>query len=356
MGTPPKGSETSARDAVARAVSASRKENALSVDASIAASDASRASTGESSRERNASTSEQASSIQGSGMSGRYSRARPLESADMDGLRFFGLRPTEDPRRWQLPVVPRLCSGMGALFGGAGLGASVEALERVTGRPLVWATAQYLSFARPPSVLDIEVVPVVEGHQVTQARAITRRDGEEILTVNAALGRRPLDLAGTWAIRPDVPQPDACPRRELFDRHRGSIMETLDSRLAWGRRPDELPGPPGDGRAALWVRIPDLDMAAAALAIVGDYVAFGNGPALGQRAGGGSLDNTLRVAHRHETEWILADVRVHAVADGFGHGLVHLWGEDGTLLATASQSTMVRRWRDDVPGPREEAT
>ena len=29
---------------------------------------------------------------------------------------------------------------------------------------------------------------------------------------------------------------------------------------------------------------------------------------------------------------------------------------DGTLLATASQSTMVRRWREDVPGPREEAT
>ena len=35
-------------------------------------------------------------------------------------------------------------------------------------------------------------------------------------------------------------------------------------------------------------------------------------------------------------------MRVHAVADGFGHGLVHLWGEDGTLLGTASQSAMVR--------------
>ena len=66
----------------------------------------------------------------------------------MDGLRFFGLRPTEDPSRWQLPVVPRLCSGMGALFGGAGLGASVEALERVTGRPLVWATAAGRSASR----------------------------------------------------------------------------------------------------------------------------------------------------------------------------------------------------------------
>ena len=69
---------------------------------------------------------------------------------------------------------------------------------------------------------------------------------------------------------------------------------------------------------------------------------FGIGQALGQRAGGNSLDNTLRIAHRVPTEWVLADVRVHAVADGFGHGLVHLWAEDGTLLGTASQSTIVR--------------
>ncbi len=57
----------------------------------------------------------------------------------------------------------------------------------------------------------------------------------------------------------------------------------------------------------------------------------------------------MRVAHRVPTEWVLADVRVHAVADGFGHGLVHLWAEDGTLLGTASQSTIVRAWRDDQP-------
>jgi hypothetical protein len=39
---------------------------------------------------------------------------------------------------------------------------------------------------------------------------------------------------------------------------------------------------------------------------------------------------------------------VHAVRDGFGHGLVHLWAQDGTLLATASQSTIVR----EVPTER----
>jgi acyl-CoA thioesterase len=70
---------------------------------------------------------------------------------------------------------------------------------------------------------------------------------------------------------------------------------------------------------------------------------------LGRRASSNSLDNTLRMVRpsdAHPTEWVLADVRVQAVADGFGHGVVHLWAEDGTLLATASQSAVVRNWSD----------
>ena len=83
-------------------------------------------------------------------------------------------------------------------------------------------------------------------------------------------------------------------------------------------------------------------MSAGALAILGDYVPFGVGQALGRMAGGNSLDNTLRVARLVETEWVLLDVQVHTIQHGFGHGLVHLWAEDGTLLGTASQSTIVR--------------
>ena len=135
----------------------------------------------------------------------------------------------------------------------------------------------------------------------------------------------------------------------MMNRHEGTIASRLDAKLA------ERPRAMGAARAA---RSPAtrrcgsgcpelLDMSAAALAIIGDFVPFGIGQALGKRAGGNSLDNTLRVAHRVPTEWVLADVRVHAVADGFGHGLVHLWAEDGTLLGTASQSAIVRAWRDD---------
>ena len=76
---------------------------------------------------------------------------------------------------------------------------------------------------------------------------------------------------------------------------------------------------------------------------------MGVGQALGVRGGGNSLDNTLRVAHLVPTEWVLLDIRVHAVERGFGHGLVHMFAEDGTLLATASQSCIVRYWKGEVP-------
>jgi acyl-CoA thioesterase-2 len=261
----------------------------------------------------------------------------------MDARTFFGLERTADPHVWQMEVRPGLISGTGALFGGCGLGAAIEVMEQATGRPCIWATAQFLSYARPPAILTLEVVEAVRGHQISQVRVMACVGDREILTVVGALGYRPNPLIGQWAIRPDVPPAAECPPRPLMNRHQGTIMDRFESKLAQARPYWELTGVEGSGNASLWVRLTDLvDASAAALAIIGDFVPFGIGQALGRRAGGNSLDNTLRVARRVPTEWVLADVRVHAVADGFGHGLVHLWAEDGTLLGTASQSTIVR--------------
>jgi acyl-CoA thioesterase-2 len=187
------------------------------------------------------------------------------------------------------------------------------------------------------------------GHQVTQARAVAHVGDTEILTVNAALGHRDLPDRGQWAERPDVPAPEECRHRTTrFPDSGESINTRLEVRVAEGRDFVELDGSvPGSGRCALWARLPDvLETSAASLGIMGDYVPFGIGQALGARAGGNSLDNTLRVARIVPTEWVLLDIRIHAVANGFGHGDVHLWAEDGTLLATASQSTIVRYWKD----------
>src|SRR3954452_22692374 len=263
----------------------------------------------------------------------------------MDAREFLGLTATHNPHRWILPVVPGLTTGGGFLFGGCGLAAGIEALERSTERPVVWATAQYLSYARPPDIVDLDVTIPIAGRSATQARATAHVVDREILTVNAALGLRDHDAEGQWEEMPTVPPPDECPPRAYRRPRDDSIMQRLDMRLAAGRDFHDFDGTPGEGRSALWARMPEvLDMSAASLAVLGDYVPFGVGQALGRMAGGTSLDNTIRVAKLVPTEWVLIDIVVHAIANGFGHGLVHLWAQDGTLLATASQSCMVRYW------------
>ena len=283
----------------------------------------------------------------------------------MDARTFLGLEPTHNPHRWVLPVTPGVCTPGGFLFGGCGLGAAIAALEATTERPVVWATAQYLSYARLPSIIDLDVVVSVAGRRITQARAVGLVADREIFTVNAALGSRELEHEGTWATMPEVPRPDECAAREMRMATGGDTLpDRLALRLALGRSLADLPGPGmPDGRSALWAKLPDvLDLSSASLAILGDYVPFGIGQALGLLAGGNSLDNTLRIGRMVPTDWVLLDIRVHQVANGFGYGDVHLWSEDGVLLGTASQSTIVRMWpaqmerrgaggRDSAPAP-----
>ncbi len=260
----------------------------------------------------------------------------------MDAKTFLGLEPTHNPNRWVLPVTPGVSTRGNFLWGGCGLGAGIEAMEGTTGRPVVWATAQYLSYAATGSIMDIDVTVAVAGNSVTQARAVGHVGDREVLTVNAALGSRDLPAEGSWGSMPVVPPPDECPRRVNDDSD--TMMARLDFRLAEARAWDEMAGEPSpDGRCSMWARMPDvLEMSGAALAILGDYVPMGIGQALGRHGGGNSLDNTLRMVRVVPTEWVLLDIQVHAIANGFGHGLEHLWAQDGTLLATASQSTIVR--------------
>jgi acyl-CoA thioesterase-2 len=266
----------------------------------------------------------------------------------VDAQEFLGLETTADPLRYRLPVTQSICTWGGFLFGGSGLGAAITAMELATGRPIVWATAQYLSFAQPPSVMDIDVLVPSSGHWTSQARAVGHVGDTEILTVNGALGSRPDETSGTWAGLPDdLPSPDECEPLDHIHREGESVASQFDRRMIKGRRPDEFDGTPGDGNTRLWVRLPEgLDMSGAALAVLGDYVPLGIRHALGVGAGGNSLDNTLRVARLVPTEWVFSDIYVHAVANGFAHGRVHLWAEDGTLLAIASQSTIIRYWKN----------
>jgi len=265
----------------------------------------------------------------------------------MDSRAFLGLREVST-RSFSLEVVPRLATSGSFLFGGAGLGAGIAALEAVTQRQCTWATAQYLSYARLGERLDIDVTVAVEGSSVTQARAVCRVDDREVLTVNAALGDRAFEASGQFVTMPNVVSPDESRPRTLRTAHANSIMEALDMRIAKGRDLDELDGTQSDGRTIMWVRIKSLvdGIDSSALGILGDFVPMASGQALGLRAGGNSLDNTIRFSRLVPTDWVLLDIQVESVQRGFAHGTIQMFAQDGTLLATASQSCIARKWKN----------
>ena len=265
---------------------------------------------------------------------------------------FFDLRGSHNPHRWHLPLTDGICVGPpGNLFmyGGIGLAASISALEQTCGRPVIWATAQYLSYARPPSVVDFDVRIAAAGKHTTQARVSGHVGEGEIITVNAALGARPGGATMQWATMPDIPPPQDCDKILLWPDQGQNLNRRLELRTAGGKYGiDSRTGrPSADGRMQLWLRtVEEHPVDASLLAVFADYVPSGLGPALGLQAGGNSLDNTLRVLSLVPTRWVLADIHISGVHSGVGHGEMNLFAETGELLAVASQS-MIVRVRDD---------
>ncbi len=236
------------------------------------------------------------------------------------------------------------------MFGGVGLGAAIVAMEGACGRPVIWATAQYLSYARPPSIVDLDVWAPAQGRHTTQARVIAHVGDKEILTVNAALGERPSDIDLQWARVPDAPPPEACEESQRWRTDVEDLHSQIEVRVASGRhrRADSPEGPSEDGRVVLWIRPRNgQPIDAAMLAIMADHVPSGVGHALGRDAGGNSLDNTIRFLRIVPTTWVLCEVTIIGMAAGVAHGAMRLFAQDGRLMATASQSMILRVRQDD---------
>jgi len=272
-----------------------------------------------------------------------------------DSAPFLDLKATHNPHRWYLPVEPPLCVGIPGrqfLYGGAGLAAAIRALEGTTQRPTIWATAQYLDYARPGSIVDLDVLVPVSGHYTTQARVVGHVSDKEIFTVNAALGSRPEELSRQWAHAPSVPSPEESQPLDVnWERHPNDLFSYLDIRVVKGRYgilhpTGELSG---DGNVVLWVRpVKGQPVDSAMLAMIADFVPSALGNAIGCDVMANSLDNTIRFRGVVPTEWVLCDIRIHSAHGGFAHGRMHQFAQDGTLMATASQSMIIRleegRW------------
>jgi acyl-CoA thioesterase len=259
----------------------------------------------------------------------------------------FTLTPSDEPLHFTWTPSPLLLTPATTLQGGAGLGAALAAMEAATRRPVIWATAQYLSYAAGSAPTDLDVTIEVTGHNTTQARCVMSRDDKEILTAHAALGRRDHNLDAVWDTFPAVPPPDDCEHYRFFERGAGHMGDLLELRLALGRQLDQIEDGVrgGDGAFALWARCWEGNRLAsvADLAFIGDLMPLGFAEAIGARYAGNSLDNTIRVGTLVRTEWILLSVHIQQIANGFGYGRAELWADGGALLGQVSQTAVLRQ-------------
>ena len=230
------------------------------------------------------------------------------------------------------------------LFGGVGIATALASMERLSGRPAIWATAQYLSYARPGSQVQIAPVLVTEGKAITQARATITCEGREVLIATAAMGERE-GWHDQWQMMPDVPSPEECTEARHWRARADTLNARFEYRPALGRYPDGNPieGRSETGRMAVWARPREgEDIDRILLAVMADFVASGISNAIGRGGGGNSLDNTVRYCRIVPTDWVLCDVQISAVASGIVHGTMRLFARNGTLMATSSQSMILR--------------
>jgi acyl-CoA thioesterase len=261
---------------------------------------------------------------------------------------FFALIPTSDPLHWKFKLTADVCVGPPGnvfMFGGVGLGVAIKALEDATGRRAIWATAQYLAAARPGAEVDLYLSLSVQGRRTSQARVIGRVGAEDIFIVLAALGVSGDDAVDQWTPPPKIRAPQACDRVHLWPDSKDNLNARFEIRkppLRTGAAlKDSQPRP--DGRMVFWVRtldclVPDSGL----LAVFADFVPAGVGAAFGRAGGGNSIDNTVRILGQPSTPWVLCDIQINGASRGVAHGAINLFSEDGRLVATGTQSVIVR--------------
>jgi acyl-CoA thioesterase len=278
---------------------------------------------------------------------------------------FLGLRADDRPGRFHLTVENHLARLDGRLYGGTAIAASIAAAEAVTDRHALWMTTQFVATAPPGEDIVVDVDVLAPGKRTSQVRVTGANPAGEVMfaSLGATGSHRPNALEGTFETCPAVDPPEGSDPFgspfELMRRELGvevplppipegvGFTTVVEFRLPSVRsHPDA-----GPGRICVWARRRDgVAVTPALVAFMADMVPLSIAAAVGVLGRGVSLDNSIRVGRFEETEWVLLDLRPHLAAGGYGHGLVHVWSQDGHLLATASQSaTMAKMDLDDLP-------
>jgi acyl-CoA thioesterase-2 len=274
--------------------------------------------------------------------------SRPLDVGARSSVdtRLLGLNRSRGDNEVSLEIVPHLCRGDGALYGGTALATSLAAMELVSGRPALWATAQLVASARVGDVVRCEVEHLAQGTYIDQMRISAFVEHRLIFaSVGSAATGRDHGITGLGVTMPDAVGPE------------DGVAGWHPSGRPWNggdvghHRISEFLGAPRTdgaeravGHRVMWGRLKGEEATTAAkLGFLADMgVAHAICDAAGVAGAGTSLDNSLRVGRLVDTEWVLLDVHGVVAEAGYGYGLVHLWSPDGVLLATGSQSAKLR--------------
>jgi acyl-CoA thioesterase-2 len=238
-------------------------------------------------------------------------------------------------------LTPNLARFDGRLFGGAGLSASVAALEAATDRRTLWATVQFVGSAEIGDHIDCRVEVLAEGYNTTQARITATANGRIVFVALGSTARHRDDAFSAELGRmPSIVGPDQCP---LWAPSFPVPAESIRARGPFATA-EFRQGTSSDGTVMLWARMKDSGQSRVTLAYLADFVPSAVLRAAGRNGGGTSLDNSIRFGKPPpaETDWILIDTEPHLADSGYVHGAARLWSADGALLAVASQTAVAK--------------
>ncbi len=273
--------------------------------------------------------------LRGAGLTG--GSAGELGAADRE---FLGLDRHGDGRS-SFALTPALARFDGRLYGGAAVAVAVAAAEVETGRAALWSTVQFVGSADLGARIDCQTDVLATGRGASQVR-VTATEGDRVVFValGACADERPDGFAGQFEVMPAYAPPEECPPFVPGAGRTPALMRRTDGyqRVTDFRQAVRLEPKAAGGRMALWACVRDRVASPALLGFLADMVPVSVARAGGRAGAGTSLDNTLRFGPRGDTSWVLVDLDPHLASGGYGHGTVHLWSPDGTLLATGSQT------------------
>ena len=172
-----------------------------------------------------------------------------------------------------------------------------------------------------------------EGRQhkrrAVHGRATILENGRPIHIITGSLGKLEREETRTYFSMPDTRPPESCKERNEFDLVPGNLISLIDIRIA----SVDL----DKGYSLMWIRSRDrLPMSAAWLAVLADFMPAPH-PESNKCT---SLDNVLRVHKLVESEWVLGECQLSEYRNGYFHGDINMFAQDGTLLATGNQTAL----------------